>query len=601
MSRSPQDLWRVLLPCGQSEFPHYSVEGGAIFKAYNLMCCRNRCPKKTLTNRIGACHWTNIFGSDCLAEATEDKLTWNKWVQRSRSSSEQHDEQGKQKTFTTDEWAPYDGTRSEFLGELRAALESGGNPYFYHLQRHRYIRHAIRLHESRKDGHTATELADYAAVLDTPREKTSTCSVPERSNELVVAMGYKPYTQEVQIPSRGKRLASIKHVRKQHVDVFFAFHPSGYKPNARSYNTAAEDIDCFLKYGRVRHGEWFHQGQRLQGGNHSRPLPEGFSERPIQPADFPEYSRKLSIKDGCAMQFDGKDNYHQVSEWGGKTAPTEEDRQQAYRLVEAKLQSIFGTREPSASTHVGQRCAPSNSNECLTTGQQVEEECRRALFGDVEKSLAFNFGVGRVDWKLETMHGKNVCDSLSNMPKRTLEGAIERGDLLLTGTREKVIYLARHRASPDSAKLWKEGWWTVDRIFYGFYDHKEFTSLNVPTAVGFKDSHECHLFAGLGKDVDASRLMGPLSVRGNVCACKACTAGNFDGCEMKLIFGDVRHVKAPRAQSELSGLHQLQSLHLFAAACKKGQLLATRVASDEACLEGLYYLVLLCAHILPQA
>eukprot|EP00966_Prymnesium_polylepis_P257580 5950579-Prymnesium_polylepis.1 len=39
----------------------------------------------------------------------------------------------------------------------------------------------------------------------------------------------------------------------------------------------------------------------------------------------------------------------------------------------------------------------------------------------------------------------------------------------------------------------------------------------------------------------------------------------------------------------------MESLHLFAASCKKGQLAATRVVSDEACLEGLYYLVsLLC-------
>jgi len=47
-------------------------------------------------------------------------------------------------------------------------------------------------------------------------------------------------------------------------------------------------------------------------GDHSRDMPDGFSERPEQPPDFPEYARKLSVKDGCAMQFDGKDNYHQV-------------------------------------------------------------------------------------------------------------------------------------------------------------------------------------------------------------------------------------------------------------------------------------------------
>ena len=131
------------------------------------------------------------------------------------------------------------------------------------------------------------------------------------------------------------------------------------------------------------------------------------------------------------------------------------------------------------------------------------------------------------------------------------------------------------------------------RIFYGYYEHKQFTALNVPVAIGFKDSHDCHLFAGLGRDADAARLDGPLTARGNVCACKPCTAGNYDACEMKAVFGPVRRVKAPRAKTELSGLQQMQSLHLFAASCKKGQLMATRVASDEACIEGLYYLLML--------
>ena len=53
----------------------------------------------------------------------------------------------------------------------------------------------------------------------------------------------------------------------------------------------------------------------------------------------------------------------------------------------------------------------------------------------------------------------------------------------------------------------------------------------------------------------------------------------------------VRRVKVPREKNQLAGLRQLESLHLFAASCKTGQLYATRVNADEACLEGLYYLV----------
>ena len=231
------------------------------------------------------------------------------------------------------------------------------------------------------------------------------------------------------------------------MDVFFAFHPSGYKPDARSYNTAAEDIDSFLKYGRVRHGEWFLECQRLPGGDHSRELPEGFSERSEQPPDFPEYARKLSIKDGCAMQFDGKDNYHQVAEWKGKTVASEAEKAQAARVAEAAAAAASAAVE-----------------EDKAAAMQVVARARAGV-----KAVEETSGIGRVDWKLETMHGKNVCDPLSNMPSRTLQEAIELGRTLLVGTREKVIYLARHRPTPETAKMWKDGWWAVGRIFWGYY------------------------------------------------------------------------------------------------------------------------------------
>ena len=598
MSRSVDDLRRVLLPCGKTEYPNYSVKDGPTFKAFNGLCCRNRCPKKTLMSTAGACHWSNIFGADCAAEATADEEIYNKWLQRSRTTVEEGKEgdDGKKKTFTTDEWAPFVGTRAGMLKDIRAALETGANPYFWHTHRSCFIRYSIKLHESRKDGVTATELADYAAVLDTPREKTGTCSVPERSNELVVVMGYKPYMQTVVTPARGKRPASTKQVRKQHVDLFFAFHPSGYKPNAKSYNTAAEDIDCFLKYGRVRHGEWFHERQRLPGGDHSRPLPDDFSERPEQPPDFPEYERKVSIKDGCAMQFDGKDNYHQVAEWKGKTAPREADRLQAVRIIQARFHSRREALLAAAErSRLEQSRLDAEYAQVLAAAERsrLDAEYAQELQKLEQLMAAAASGIGRVDWKLETMHGKNVCDPLSNMPYRTLQEAIELGHLLLVGTREKVIYMARHRATPATAKLWKEGWWTVDRIFWGYYDHRQFTELNVPKANGFKDSHECHLFAGLGADADEARLNGPLTVRSMVCACEQCTAGNFKSCMMSAVTGTVRNVKVPR--TEKSALRQMDSLHLWAASCRKGQLAATRVHSSEACLEGLYYLVqLLC-------
>lgn len=73
-----------------------------------------------------------------------------------------------------------------------------------------------------------------------------------------------------------------------------------------------EDIDTYLKFGEFRHGEWFLEGQRCYGGDHTKPLPEGLSDRGKQPADFPEYSHREDINNGCGAQFDGKSNFHQV-------------------------------------------------------------------------------------------------------------------------------------------------------------------------------------------------------------------------------------------------------------------------------------------------
>ena len=45
MSRSPQDLRSVLLSCGMTEYPDYSIDGERTFnfKAFDGLCCRNRC------------------------------------------------------------------------------------------------------------------------------------------------------------------------------------------------------------------------------------------------------------------------------------------------------------------------------------------------------------------------------------------------------------------------------------------------------------------------------------------------------------------------------------------------------------------------------
>ena len=106
---------------------------------------------------------------------------------------------------------------------------------------------------------------------------------------------------------------------RQHVDVFYAFHDSTYKPSARSFNVAREDIDHFLKHGSFLWGEWFTGGQRCPGGDRSEPLPEGLSERPSTPPDFPEYEMALEPTDGAPTQFANATNHHQMASWRTKT------------------------------------------------------------------------------------------------------------------------------------------------------------------------------------------------------------------------------------------------------------------------------------------
>ena len=232
-SRSVRDMKAALLPCGQTAYPDYSIAGGPIFKCYPALCSQGKCPKVDLNNTLrgqptpGACGWEHVFGKDCPVEASSDKFTWYRWEPKLRS------ENAEGKKFYSDEWVPHEGTRAEFLKELRASIKDS---YLFHVWRHQLIRHAIKLHVSRKDGKTATEWSDYAAVLDLTRDKAVTCGVPERINELVTVMGYKPYEETVEVPKSRRHPATTKIVRKQHVDVCFAFHPTGFKSDARSYN-----------------------------------------------------------------------------------------------------------------------------------------------------------------------------------------------------------------------------------------------------------------------------------------------------------------------------------------------------------------------------
>eukprot|EP00966_Prymnesium_polylepis_P004612 105627-Prymnesium_polylepis.2 len=83
-----------------------------------------------------------------------------------------------------------------------------------------------------------------------------------------------------------------------------------------------EDISLLLKTGKAKHGEWIHKGKRLPGRDSMPDLPLELVEATEFQPIFAELEIEDDLTDGCAGQFDGKDNYHQVAEWPTKARAT---------------------------------------------------------------------------------------------------------------------------------------------------------------------------------------------------------------------------------------------------------------------------------------
>ena len=397
-----------------------------------------------------------------------------------------------------------------------------------------------QVHEVHKDCVTATIRSDYAAQIKTIRTFSATCARAETHNLCVTVVGREPYEVEVHTKKHGKRPASTRMVRKQKVSVFYGFHPSAVKPSARTFNVLREDITMLMKTGTAKHGEWFHDGKRLPGraglpcltassrnepnsnvpsdedGDRFPPLTEAQSSEPL----FAALAREVDITDGCAAQFDGKDNYHQVAVWFSK------------------------------------------------------------------------FGVRRLHAILITMHGKNVCDALSNLIQAALRGAVSNGDLVDGGTRELVLWLAQHKPHPSVSKLKKDGWWAIDDIFYGYFDPARFTKVVVPDAKGFVGSADKHRFVGLCADAGKAQRDGPVEVSTSFCGCARCTVFDFSACLMRGVGGMSTQLKrqvVPRVSTS-GAPSQSKTLAEFASELRPKQLRALRVDSTEHHLEGGWWL-----------
>ena len=457
-SRSVSAATSTLHPCGKMEFSPYAI-GESKFCYFNGMCMAGKCPKRSVFNAASvgvSCGWDFVFGSqDCSLEATDDNYTWWAWKPQLRGTSSEG------KPYYSDEIVPVHGTRAQGLKVLR----ENATVYFPHIWKHVLLQRGIACHEANKDAVTATRRADYAAQIKTLRFSSATCAHPETHNMLVAVMGYLPTNHTVTVKKHGKRPASTKIVRKQQVDVYYVFHPSSYKPDARSYNVACENIDHFMKNGRFLSGEWFNMGERLPCDRTAPPngsgtlLPSSIKESEPAPPVFPNYRRVTDITDTCAAQFDGRDNYHQIAEWPSKL--------------------------------------------------------------DIERLFVF----------LVSMHGKNICDALSNSIAAALRRAVEVGDIIDPTTRKLVLYLVEHYLAPATAKMKKDGWWAVSNIYYGYLDPSLFTRAAVTPAAPLKGSDKYRRYLGRSRNHNAARD-GPLELSPHFCGCVNCCKYDFDHCLM---------------------------------------------------------------------
>jgi hypothetical protein len=191
------------------------------------------------------------------------------------------------------------------------------------------------------------------------------------------------------------------------------------------------------------------------------------------------------------------------------------------------------------------------------------------------------FGVVRCHQKEETMHGKNVGDGLSNIPKMVYKAATLNLDMVDAGSRATLLHFAAAKRRPEVDKSKKRGWWAVGRIFWGHYQHDRFLNGVVPEAKGFVGSMKAHQLVGLCEDKLQAEKLGPLWVRDNYCACGPCRMMDFKNCLFKNECGMMRLVKTPLVQQVRGALTMTAQLEESAGTIDGRQLLAVRFGQAD--------------------
>jgi hypothetical protein len=218
-----------------------------------------------------------------------------------------------------------------------------------HINRDRRGRHSLKLFEAHKDEFTMTVHADWAAQPEVPRGHNATCASKATVNLLVIVVGYLPYEKTFTQRTRRGFVSEEETARKQRVDVFYVFHPTDYRPDARAFNTVLEDITLWYRTGRVQHGEYILERERLPGSRRTEMLPDGFRERTPQMPEFLCLAYMLLALDGCAAQFSCATNHHQTAEWEAKTAASIEAALSTVRVEAPRCLEVLagGTVTPT--------------------------------------------------------------------------------------------------------------------------------------------------------------------------------------------------------------------------------------------------------------
>ena len=218
-----------------------------------------------------------------------------------------------------------------------------------------------------------------------------------------------------------------------------------------------EDIDSFLKYGTVRHGEWFTAGERLPGGDHRHPLPSGLRDAPRRPPSFPEMEASRDKFDGCPNQFSYGTNFHQIGEWLSKTMQWHPLAVAAAAAEASDACAAAATAEVAADDAQVVAAAAAASCDDTTAAAEYSAATDAAVTATRLRAAAVCAnaaaaaiaaapgGIHRSGNKLVEYHGKGSCDGYSNVPSLTLKHAIESGALIAPGTHELVLYMAEHK------------------------------------------------------------------------------------------------------------------------------------------------------------